>query len=127
MKILVADDEHHVLDVVSQVLTTAGHQVVTAVDGEEALRRVYETHPDLILLDIRMPKRDGASVAQDLRDDPTHRDIPIVFLTGLIRPSEVGRHGERHRDDLFLAKPFDANDLLRIVNLATHQAGPPPD
>lgn len=119
MKILVADDESQILDLVSRILDEAGHQVSTAIDGEEALRRVYETHPDLVLLDIRMPRKDGATVAQELRDDPRTQQIPVVFLTGLIRVSEADQRAGRTGRNLYLAKPFDASQLLRMVDLAT--------
>ncbi len=125
MKILVADDDARVLDVVTRILSAAGHQVLTAVDGDEAIRRIHESHPDLVLMDIRMPRKDGASVAQELRDDPGTREIPVVFLTGLIRASEAQHRRGLSGSNLFLAKPFDANDLLRMVDLATHQEPPP--
>ena len=123
MKILVADDEPQVLDIVARILDGAGHRVLTAIDGEEALRRVYETHPDLVLLDIRMPRKDGATVAQQLRDDPKTRDIPVVFLTGLIRTSEADQRQGRTGRNLYLAKPFDSQQLLQMVDKAT-QTGP---
>ena len=119
MKILVADDEPQVLDIVARILDGAGHHVLTAINGEEALRRVYETHPDLVLLDIRMPRKDGATVAQQMRDDPRTREIPVVFLTGLIRVSEADQRGGRTGRNLFLAKPFEARELLEMVDLAT--------
>ncbi len=119
MKILVADDEPQVLDIVARILDNAGHRVLTAIDGEEALRRVYETHPDLVLLDIRMPRKDGATVAQQMRDDPRTREIPVVFLTGLIRGSEAEQRGGRTGRNLYLAKPFDSEQLLGVVDLAT--------
>ena len=119
MKILVADDEPQILDIVARILDGAGHRVLTAIDGEEALRRVYETHPDLVLLDIRMPRKDGATVAQQMRDDPRTRQIPVVFLTGLIRNSEAEQRGGRTGRNLYLAKPFDAEQLLQIVDRAT--------
>lgn len=119
MKILVADDEPQVLDVVARILDGAGHRVQTAIDGEEALRRVYETHPDLVFLDIRMPRKDGATVAQRMRDDPRTREIPVVFLTGLIRNTEAEQRGGRTGRNLYLAKPFDAAQLLQMVDKAT--------
>ena len=122
MKILVADDEPQILDLVTRILDGAGHQVQTAIDGEEALRRVYETHPDLVLLDIRMPRKDGATVAQQLRDDPRTRGIPVVFLTGLIRTSEADQRGGRAGRNLYLAKPFDAEQLLRTIDQATSES-----
>jgi CheY-like chemotaxis protein len=121
MKILVADDEPQVLEFVARILDGAGHRVVFAIDGEEALRRVYETHPDLVLLDIRMPRKDGASVAQQLRDDPRTREIPVVFLTGLIRTSEADKRGGRTGRNLYLAKPFSSEQLLDMVAQATSQ------
>jgi CheY-like chemotaxis protein len=123
MKILVADDEPQVLDVVARILDGAGHHVLTAIDGNEALRRVYETHPDLVLLDIHMPHKDGTTVAQQMRDDPRTRQIPVVFLTGLIRPSEADHRRGDTSHGLFLAKPFVARELLEIVARATGGAG----
>ena len=119
MKILIADDDPKVVDIVARILDAAGHRVLTAINGEEAMRRVYETHPDLVLLDIRMPRKDGATVAQELRDDPKTRSIPVVFLTGLIRTSEADRRHGRTGNQLYLAKPFDADQLLGMVDQAT--------
>ena len=123
MKILVADDEPQVLDLVARILDSAGHHVLTAIDGEEALRRVYETHPDLVLLDIRMPRKDGTFVAQRMRDDPRTREIPVVFLTGLIRTTEADQSHGRTGRNIFLAKPFVASELLEVVDRATRAGG----
>lgn len=119
MKILVADDEPQILTLVARILDAAGHRVVTAIDGEEALRRVHETHPDLVLLDIRMPRKDGATVAQQMREDPETHQIPVVFLTGLIRSSEADQRHGRTGSNLYLAKPFQADQLLQMVDRAT--------
>ena len=126
MKILVADDEPQILDIVARILDGAGHHVLTAIDGNEALRRVYETHPDLVLLDIRMPHKDGTTVAQQMRDDPRTRGIPVVFLTGLIRTSETSQRRGRTGRNLFLAKPFVARELLEIVERAIRGDDDPP-
>ncbi len=121
MKILVVDDERRVLDVVQAMLELRGHQVTTARDGEEALEAVAGDRPDLVLVDIVMPRMDGATLAQALRESPATADIPIVFLTGLVESDEVGRRGPRIGGQLFLAKPFDAEELYRIIDLATDQ------
>ena len=104
--ILVVDDEVAVRMICSFNLEAAGLEVVEAVDGDEALAAVRERRPDLVLLDVMMPKRDGWAVAAELRADPRTRDLPVVFLTALVdeadrrRAKELGVVG-------YITKPFD--------------------
>jgi len=126
MRILVVDDERYVVDVVRTMLQAKGHEVVTAADGEEALEAVGRELPELVLLDIVMPKLDGAMVAQRLRDSPHTRHIPIVFLTGLIETDESQRRGPKIGGQLFLAKPFDAEELYQMIELAAATQGGSP-
>ncbi len=119
MHILVVDDERHVVQVVQSMLERKGHTVTAATDGEEALKKIAERLPDLILLDIVMPKLDGATLAQRLRQRPDTRDIPVIFLTALFDSGEQRRRGPRIGGQLILAKPFDAIELFEIIELAT--------
>ena len=82
---------------------------------------VEDTRPDAILLDIVLPRMDGATVAQKLREDPETADIPIVFLTGLVDGDEVQRRGPIIGGQYFLAKPFDAKRLHEVLALASEK------
>ena len=84
MKILVVDDEPTIRELAVELLTSAGYNVLTARDGEEALRLVYDEHPDLILLDLMVPKKTGFQVVREIREDARVRDIPILILSALI-------------------------------------------
>jgi CheY-like chemotaxis protein len=119
LKVLVVDDEEQVLELVASLLEAQNHQVTKATDGEQALRQVATDRPDLVLLDIMMPGVDGATVAQRLREAPETAEIPIVFLTGLVDANEMKKRGPRIGGQYFLAKPFDAERLYQVLELAT--------
>ena len=119
MKILVVDDEEQVLQLVMTLLEARNHEVATASHGEEALRAVDTDRPEAIFLDIMMPGVDGATVAQRLRETPDTADIPIIFLTGLVDADEMRKRGPKIGGQYFLAKPFDAERLFQVLELAT--------
>jgi len=121
MRILVVDDEDQILQLVTSMLELEGHEIETASHGVEALLKVEENRPDAILLDIVLPRMDGATVAQKLREDPATADIPIVFLTGLVDSDEVQRRGPIIGGQYFLAKPFDGQRLHEVLTLATEK------
>ena len=118
IKVLVVDDERHVVAVVRAMLARKGFRVLVAKDGAEALKIAREQLPDLLLLDILMPKLDGGSVAQQLRQSAETADIPIIFLTGLLGPAEHERRGPSVAGSYFLAKPFDAEQLYQAIEMA---------
>ena len=119
MIVLIVDDEEQILTLVASMLEAQGHQVVKASLGEEALRLVEDSRPDVVLLDIMMPGLDGASVAQQLRESPETSTIPIIFLTGLVDAGEMSTRGPKIGGQFLLAKPFDSEQLYRVLELAT--------
>lgn len=109
-KILVVDDEPSIVDVLTRFLTREGYAVVTAANGREALERVQQEQPDLILLDVTMPELDGFSVCRALKEDERTALIPITMLTGLDDREHRTRGIEAGADD-FLTKPFEQSIL----------------
>ena len=109
-KILVVDDEPSIVDVLTRFLTREGYAVVTAANGREALERVHQEQPDLILLDVTMPELDGFTVCQRLKEDEHTALIPITMLTGLDDREHRTRGIEAGADD-FLTKPFEQSIL----------------
>jgi two-component system, OmpR family, alkaline phosphatase synthesis response regulator PhoP len=113
-RILIADDNHQGVELLEAYLADTGHEIQTAADGEETLRKVKEWRPDLILLDIMMPKISGFEVCKRLRADPATRDIAILMITALDQPSDIDRAVDVGTND-FLTKPINKNELLLRV------------
>jgi putative two-component system response regulator len=109
-KILVVDDESSIVDVLTRFLAREGYGVVTASNGREALERVEQEQPDLILLDVTMPEIDGFTVCRRLKEDERTALIPITMLTGLDDREHRTRGIESGADD-FLTKPFEQSIL----------------
>jgi putative two-component system response regulator len=109
-RILVVDDDPSIVEVLRRFLTREGYLVVTASNGLEALDRVYSDSPDLILLDVTMPKMDGFTTCRRLKEDEHTALIPITMLTGLDDLDHRTRGIEAGADD-FLSKPFDQTTL----------------
>lgn len=108
--ILVVDDDPAVRDLVSELLTDAGFEPLLARDGKEALHRIEDARPALVLLDIQMPHVDGVALARELR--MRLRQIPLVVVTGVARP---GRAADECNAVACLQKPFDNEALLHLV------------
>jgi putative two-component system response regulator len=109
-KILVVDDEPSIVDVLTRFLSREGYSIVTATNGREALERVQQDPPDLILLDVTMPEIDGFTVCQRVKEDERTALIPITMLTGLDDREHRTRGIEAGADD-FLTKPFEQSIL----------------
>ncbi|HYM02230.1 MAG TPA: response regulator [Stellaceae bacterium] len=112
--ILVVDDTPENLDIVSMRLQARSYEVATAVDGEDALAKTYALRPDLILLDIMMPKLDGIAVLQRLKADRTLPFIPIILLTAKADAQDIVSGLEAGGDD-YLTKPIDHASLVARV------------
>ena len=114
-KILAVDDDPVIQRLLEVNLEMEGYVVELAGDGEEALQRAREFRPDVILLDVMMPKMDGWAVCRALRADDQFADTPIVFLSARAQDSDVER-GTEIGADAYITKPFDPIDLLDLVS-----------
>lgn len=114
-KILVADDEKDILEIISYNLISEGYEIYTAKDGNEALDVARKIHPDLIILDIMMPYKTGIEVCQILRADELFRDTLIIFLTALSDETSHIKGLESGGDD-YVSKPISPKVLLSRVN-----------
>ncbi len=113
-KILAADDAPFLLTMVKDILEGGGYEVITASDGLEALNKARTEQPDLILLDVEMPKMPGYQVCRMLKFDEQHKHVPIIIVTA--RDEEKDKlTGLKTGADEYVTKPFDAKELLRIV------------
>jgi putative two-component system response regulator len=109
-RILIVDDEPANIQVLTRLMTNRGYQVVSASDGELALAAIARERPDIVLLDVQMPKLDGFEVCRRVKSDPTTRLIPIVLITGLDGTDDRVSGIEAGADD-FLTKPFNVPEL----------------
>ncbi len=112
--ILVVDDDRRVRELLEIAFTAHGYRVITASDGEEAVRRALAERPDLIVLDVRLPKRSGLEVCESLRADAIGAVIPIVLVSAAVE-NETRLQGFTRGADDFLAKPFSPRELLARV------------
>ena len=115
--VLVADDEEDIRALVAFRLKRAGYEVITAADGEEALTLATTRLPDLIVLDMMMPKATGLEVTRSLRGQDSTKDIPVILLTARAQEADVASGFEAGADD-YVKKPFSPMDLqLRVQAL----------
>lgn len=112
--ILIADDRPESVDLVRRLLVLEGYQIVTAYDGQEALDRIRQHLPDLVLLDLDMPLLNGYEVCQRLKADPFTTDIPVLMLTAWAQPDHRVRGLQLGAED-YLTKPFDYRELLARI------------
>lgn len=113
-KILIVDDEADLVEILKSRFESMGYAVVSACDGQDALKKVRRDKPDLIILDIMMPRMDGHHICRVLKFDAKFRDIPIIMLTARgqeqdkITAQQVGA-------DAYMTKPFDSKALLAKI------------
>ena len=113
-KILIADDEQNIVISLEFLLSREGFQTVVAQDGEETLARARAERPDLVLLDVMMPKMNGFDVCQALRADPDLAGLRILMLTAKGRETEVSK-GLGLGADAYMTKPFSTRELVEKV------------
>ena len=117
-KVLLADDEPGVQRVLARRLEAQGYQVLTAADGEEALQKARSEHPDVILLDIMLPKKSGNVVAAELREQGDTTEIPVIFITCLVNNDEARVMHYQSGANRIMGKPIDSRDLVRLIEEA---------
>ena len=126
-RILIADDNQQNCELLEAYLIDEGYDIFMTYDGQETLERVLESQPDLILLDIMMPKLSGYEVCQQMKQDETTRDIPILMVTALNEMGDIEKAVDAGCDD-FLSKPVNrlelktrVRSLLRVRHLTNER------
>lgn len=114
-KILVVDDEKDITETLSFMLKANGYDVITAFDGENGLKAAKEENPDLIILDVMMPKINGYKIARLLKYDNKYKHIPIIMVTA--RGQDTDKLiGEETGADVYITKPFEFEEILNSIN-----------
>lgn len=114
-KVLIADDEPDILEILKYNLVSEGYEVITAKDGDEALEKARRNMPDLVVLDVMMPKKTGVEVCQLLRAQPIFKDTLIIFLTAVNDEGTQIKGLETGADD-YVSKPISPKVFLSRVN-----------
>jgi DNA-binding response OmpR family regulator len=113
-KILIAEDERDIRDLVAFTLRFAGHEVFAAANGEEAVELAPNVNPDLIIMDVRMPRMTGYEACKVMKANPDLKDIPVVFLTARGQESEIQQGLDAGAEE-YLLKPFAPDQLTSRV------------
>ena len=124
--ILVVDDDAEILGTVWRALSREGHEVTLAESAEQARVRIEQLRPDLIVLDVMMPKEDGIQFCTALREGDEYKRIPILFLSARWRPDDIVRGLDAGGDD-YLTKPFELKELNARVRALLRRMPPPGD
>ena len=111
---LVVDDDEVIRQLIAVNLTLEGFDVFTAVDGKDCLEKVAGIMPDVITLDVMMPRLDGWVTATQLRRNPETAAIKVVLITARAQEDDKN-HGSRVGADAYLTKPFDPNEMIRVI------------
>jgi CheY-like chemotaxis protein len=114
LRVLVVEDDDVIRQLISVNLELEGFDVVPAVDGLDALEKVAEAMPDVITLDVMMPRLDGWATAERLRDNPDTAKVKIILLSARAQESDLLR-GEQLGVDAYLTKPFDPDELIALI------------
>jgi DNA-binding response OmpR family regulator len=113
-KILIAEDEQDIRELVKFTLSFAGHEIIATSNGEEAYQEALETLPDLILMDVRMPRMTGYEACEKLKANDTTKNIPVVFLSAKGQESEVNT-GIAAGAEEYILKPFSPDQLTERI------------
>ena len=119
-KVLIADDEQNIVISLEFLMKREGFEVVVANDGEEAIRRIRADQPDLVLLDVMMPKKSGHEVCQELRADADLSDTLVLMLSAKGRDTDVDK-GLGVGADAYMTKPFSTRELVDKVRSMLEQ------
>lgn len=121
-KIVVADDEQDIRDLLAFTLRFAGHEVLAASNGEEALLMTQAEKPELVVLDVRMPRMNGLEACRHIKADPALSHIPVLFISAWGQESEI-KSGMDAGAVGYVVKPFEPNQIiLKVAELVAHPA-----
>ena len=121
--VMVIEDEKEIRDLVRYNLEREGYRVAAAGDGEEGLERLFASRPDLLVLDLMLPRRNGLEILREVRAEPATRDLPVIVLTA--RSAEMDKLlGFEHGADDYLTKPFSPRELVARVQALLRRAQP---
>jgi CheY-like chemotaxis protein len=121
-RVLVVDDDDVIRQLITVNLELEGFEVIPAVDGQDALDKVKDAQPDVVTLDVMMPRVDGWEAAARLREDPETAHIKVILLSARAQESDIQR-GERIGVDAYLTKPFDPDELIDVVRRMVAASG----
>jgi two-component system alkaline phosphatase synthesis response regulator PhoP/two-component system response regulator VicR len=113
-RILAVDDEPNIVRLIQVNLERHGYQVETANNGAQALAKIRENRPDLLVSDVMMPEMDGFELLSSIRRDPALSDLPVIMLTAKAQDANV-MEGYSRGADMYLTKPFNPAELLQFV------------
>jgi DNA-binding response OmpR family regulator len=122
--ILVVDDHPHILRLLQRELEAEAHEVITAATGEEALRKIHQERPALVVLDVMLPDKDGLTVLRELRADPATQALVVILLTAQDQASDVTQ-GLQRGADWYVTKPFRPGDIAALVRRFLDSASGP--
>ncbi|MFB3917909.1 MAG: response regulator [Terriglobales bacterium] len=125
MKILLADDSMTAQSMGKKILAEAGYDVVAVSNGAAAIKKIAETKPDIVLLDVYMPGYSGLEVCEKIKSGPPAEQIPVLLTVGKMEPFKV-EEGIKAKADGLIIKPFEATDLLTVVGKLAEMVPPPP-
>ena len=114
-KILIVEDEEILLDLLKNKLESLGYEVYYALDGEKGLKAIRDIVPDLILLDIIMPKMSGFEVMEAMQKDPSIKDIPVIIISNSGQPVELNKAKQLGAKDWLIKTEFDPVEVLKKV------------
>jgi DNA-binding response OmpR family regulator len=125
-KVLAVDDQPQIVRLIQVNLQKAAYEVIPAYDGDEALQKLREHQPDLVILDVIMPKRDGFEVLRTIKSDPATAHIPVIMLTVKAQDADIFE-GLKEGAELYLPKPFHPSELVTLVRRVLESPRTPVD
>ena len=119
LKILMADDEPEILDIMAKKVFVQGYTVIKAHDGEEAWKKIQNESPDIIILDLNMPKKNGFEVLQQLRENPPEEKWQPVIIVSARTELEDVKKGLSLEAEHYIVKPCSIDDIIKAIKLVT--------
>jgi DNA-binding response OmpR family regulator len=117
-RVLIVEDEPHILEILSFILDVEGFEVVSAADGELAMLALQRERPDVVVLDLMLPRKNGFEVLKQIKGDPDLKSIPIVVLTAKGQAQDR-RLAEEMGVDTFMTKPFANSEVIEAIRRLT--------